>query len=146
QAGGKAANLGELTRAGLPVPPGFVITTQAYREFVRRLDVGDLIIERAAGATEVERATTAAEQIQHFFRGDLAHDLHAAIAGAYAGSSSNRRRHATAAAPASTPPVSRFSNAPRRTTRNIRYGSSSSIAPGRYRPPPRVRGLPHPPL
>jgi pyruvate,water dikinase len=29
-AGGKGANLGELTAAGLPVPPGFVITGQAY--------------------------------------------------------------------------------------------------------------------
>jgi pyruvate,water dikinase len=30
--GGKAANLGELTRAGLPVPPGFCLTTEAYRQ------------------------------------------------------------------------------------------------------------------
>jgi rifampicin phosphotransferase len=29
-AGGKAANLGELTRAGLPVPTGFCVTTAAY--------------------------------------------------------------------------------------------------------------------
>src|SRR5436190_24213785 len=29
-AGGKGANLGELTGAGLPVPPGFCITTVAY--------------------------------------------------------------------------------------------------------------------
>jgi pyruvate,water dikinase len=29
-AGGKAANLGELTRAGLPVPDGFCVTTAAY--------------------------------------------------------------------------------------------------------------------
>jgi len=29
--GGKAANLGELLRAGLPVPPGFCLTTRAYR-------------------------------------------------------------------------------------------------------------------
>ena len=28
--GGKAANLGELTRAGFPVPPGFCVTTVAY--------------------------------------------------------------------------------------------------------------------
>ena len=28
--GGKGANLGELTRAGLPVPPGFVVTAEAY--------------------------------------------------------------------------------------------------------------------
>jgi phosphohistidine swiveling domain-containing protein len=30
--GGKAANLGELIRAGLPVPPGFCVTTEAYRQ------------------------------------------------------------------------------------------------------------------
>ena len=34
QAGGKGANLGELTRAGLPVPPGFVVVTEAYRAYV----------------------------------------------------------------------------------------------------------------
>ncbi|MGB8328847.1 MAG: phosphoenolpyruvate synthase [Polyangiales bacterium] len=34
-AGGKGANLGELTAAGLPVPPGFVVTGQAY---LRALD------------------------------------------------------------------------------------------------------------
>lgn len=32
--GGKAANLGELVRAGFDVPPGFVITTGAYLDFV----------------------------------------------------------------------------------------------------------------
>jgi phosphoenolpyruvate synthase/pyruvate phosphate dikinase len=32
--GGKGANLGELSRAGLPVPPGFVVTTEAYDAFV----------------------------------------------------------------------------------------------------------------
>ena len=29
-AGGKGANLGEMTAAGLPVAPGFVVTGQAY--------------------------------------------------------------------------------------------------------------------
>src|SRR5690242_6392646 len=32
-AGGKGANLGELTRAGLPVPPGFVVGAPAYAAF-----------------------------------------------------------------------------------------------------------------
>src|SRR5918999_1249995 len=32
--GGKGANLGELSRAGLPVPPGYVVTTRAYDTFV----------------------------------------------------------------------------------------------------------------
>jgi pyruvate,water dikinase len=30
--GGKAANLGELTRAQLPVPPGLCLTTEAYEQ------------------------------------------------------------------------------------------------------------------
>lgn len=33
--GGKGANLGEMTRAGLPVPPGFCVSADAYREFTR---------------------------------------------------------------------------------------------------------------
>src|SRR5215213_6365694 len=33
--GGKGANLGELSHAGLPVPSGFVITTAAYDTFVK---------------------------------------------------------------------------------------------------------------
>jgi len=32
-AGGKGAALGELIRAGLPVPPGFVVTTDAFDRF-----------------------------------------------------------------------------------------------------------------
>jgi pyruvate,water dikinase len=32
--GGKGANLGELTGAGIPVPPGFVVTVDAYDHFL----------------------------------------------------------------------------------------------------------------
>lgn len=34
-AGGKGANLGEMTKAGLPVPTGFCISTFAYRTFIK---------------------------------------------------------------------------------------------------------------
>jgi len=36
-AGGKGANLSLMSGAGLAVPPGFVVATPAYREFVARL-------------------------------------------------------------------------------------------------------------
>lgn len=36
--GGKGASLGELQRAGIPVPAGFVITTQAFRQAALRWD------------------------------------------------------------------------------------------------------------
>ena len=33
--GGKGAGLAEMTNAGLPVPPGFTIQTEACREYMR---------------------------------------------------------------------------------------------------------------
>jgi pyruvate,water dikinase len=42
-AGGKGANLGELTEAGLPVPPGFVVGAPAYAEFVDESGLRDRI-------------------------------------------------------------------------------------------------------
>ena len=33
-AGGKGANLGEMIKAGFPVPPGFIINTSAYNDFI----------------------------------------------------------------------------------------------------------------
>ncbi|MFG1709939.1 PEP/pyruvate-binding domain-containing protein [Nonomuraea sp. M3C6] len=48
EVGGKAANLGELTRAGLPVPPGWVLTTEAYRQVAEGLETsGEGLAERA---------------------------------------------------------------------------------------------------
>ena len=34
QAGGKGANLGQLTQKGIEVPPGFCVTAEAYRDFI----------------------------------------------------------------------------------------------------------------
>ena len=36
--GGKGGSLGELTRAGIAVPPGFVVCTDAFESFIRALD------------------------------------------------------------------------------------------------------------
>lgn len=33
-AGGKGTNLGEMTQTGIPVPPGCVLSSQAYRHFI----------------------------------------------------------------------------------------------------------------
>ena len=56
-AGGKGANLGELTRAGLPVPPGFVIGAPAYVAFCEAQGLRDRI---AAGLQELDVDDTAA--------------------------------------------------------------------------------------
>ncbi len=40
-AGGKGANLGEMYNAKLPIPPGFVVTAQAYKLFLDKTNLGD---------------------------------------------------------------------------------------------------------
>ncbi|MFC5790714.1 phosphoenolpyruvate synthase [Agromyces tardus] len=50
--GGKGANLGEMTSAGLPIPPGFVVTASAYLEAIDRAGIRGRLLEefRAAAA------------------------------------------------------------------------------------------------
>jgi len=45
--GGKGASLAQMTQLGLPVPPGFIITTQACREFYvcRREEIDAIVKE-----------------------------------------------------------------------------------------------------
>lgn len=57
EAGGKGANLGELIRAGLPVPSGFVVTTDAYRTLLRTSGLYELISERLAQLASIEIST-----------------------------------------------------------------------------------------
>lgn len=47
--GGKGANLGELTQADIPVPPGFVVTTSAYRAFLQETGLDRRIAELIEG-------------------------------------------------------------------------------------------------
>ncbi|EWS82775.1 PEP/pyruvate-binding domain-containing protein [Brachybacterium phenoliresistens] len=56
RAGGKAANLGELLRAGLPVPPGAVITTDAYVAAAHRAGLDALLADPAAPPSALRRA------------------------------------------------------------------------------------------
>ncbi|MBI3965607.1 MAG: phosphoenolpyruvate synthase [Chloroflexi bacterium] len=52
EAGGKAANLGELTRAGFPVPPGFCVTTAAYDLVAAAADLDSILDELAVTPAE----------------------------------------------------------------------------------------------
>ncbi|WP_328433439.1 pyruvate, phosphate dikinase [Streptomyces sp. NBC_00425] len=55
--GGKGANLAEMTRLGLPVPPGFTVTTEACRVFLATgAEPDGLALEIAERLTALERA------------------------------------------------------------------------------------------
>jgi pyruvate,water dikinase len=68
-AGGKGASLARMAAAGLPVPPGFHITTQAYRRFVSERGLEDAILSAAAQTSAADSATLerASQQIQSLF-------------------------------------------------------------------------------
>ena len=65
--GGKAASLGELTAAGLPVPSGFVVTAGTYREFIENAGID----EELFSAVDVDHEDTDALREAH----ERAHDL-----------------------------------------------------------------------
>ena len=60
RAGGKGANLGEMTAAGINVPKGFVITAEAYREFLKENKIDEFISRALAEAQTDERALLSA--------------------------------------------------------------------------------------
>jgi len=43
--GGKNANLGEMTKAGIPVPPGFAITAYAYQKYLKETGIAEKIYQ-----------------------------------------------------------------------------------------------------
>ncbi|MCK8610605.1 phosphoenolpyruvate synthase [Agromyces sp. C10] len=86
--GGKGANLGEMTSAGLPIPPGFVVTASAYLEAVERAGVRERLLERfraaAAEADDPEALARAAAELRETVRAvQVPDDVREAILGEY---------------------------------------------------------------
>src|SRR5208337_2281781 len=85
--GGKGASLAHMAVAGLPVPPGFLITTHAYRRFVSANDLAEAILSAAAQARADDPATLdrASAQIQSLVaQSALPDDIAALIRQSYA--------------------------------------------------------------
>ena len=85
-AGGKGANLGELTTAGFPVPAGFVLTTGAYDAFVQTHGLQQQIVGLAhtVSVADPQSSAAASEKIRALFtRGVIADDVASEIAAAY---------------------------------------------------------------
>ncbi|MFC7006645.1 phosphoenolpyruvate synthase [Halalkalicoccus salilacus] len=60
--GGKGASLGELTSAGLPVPPAFIVTAGTYREFIENAGIADEIHEAVDVDVEDSKALARAQE------------------------------------------------------------------------------------
>jgi pyruvate,water dikinase len=86
-AGGKGLNLARLARAGFPVPPGFIITTGAYRAFVGANNLGDAILATIDPlvADDASALELASRKIRAAFSaGKVPADIAASIRQAYA--------------------------------------------------------------
>jgi rifampicin phosphotransferase len=83
--GGKARGLHGLLELGMPVPPGFAITTAAYRDFIRANDLQPVLDEllEGAGTPESDRRISAAIE-RRFMGAGFAKNLAAQIRDAYA--------------------------------------------------------------
>ena len=64
--GGKGANLGELTHAGFPVPPGFCLTTKAFQEFIDSCPEAEELYAQLATVTadDVEHARKVGQHVR----------------------------------------------------------------------------------
>ena len=85
--GGKGANLGELTGAGLPVPPGFVITAQAYLAAMESGGVRRALLDEvdATDADSPDALDATARRVQELVRSaGVPDDLREAVTAAYA--------------------------------------------------------------
>ncbi|HEY8476556.1 MAG TPA: PEP/pyruvate-binding domain-containing protein, partial [Chloroflexota bacterium] len=92
-AGGKGANLGEMTRAGLPVPPGYVVAVDAYRRFLQASGIADEVAARLArlDVDDPAQLRDVSEALQALVRrAPVPDEVRQAIVGAY-GELSRRR-------------------------------------------------------
>ncbi len=86
QVGGKGANLGELTSAGLPVPPGFVITSGVFLDAIDRSGARTKLRQVIENANPDDSSSlrTSAHQAQDLLRSTpVPDDLAQAIRDAY---------------------------------------------------------------
>ncbi|GAB2507668.1 PEP/pyruvate-binding domain-containing protein [Nocardiopsis aegyptia] len=83
EVGGKGANLGELLRAGLPVPPGFVVTTDAYAAAARAVGLDAKLAAGFGGGAAPAASVPAAELRADLEGAPVPDDLRAAITAAY---------------------------------------------------------------
>src|SRR5918911_3267885 len=87
-AGGKGANLGELIQTGLPVPPGFIVTADAYRASMEQGGVREALNAALDAALEVagrpDELATACDGLQWLVRkAGVPQDVQDAVLGAY---------------------------------------------------------------
>ena len=87
--GGKNANLGEMTSAGIPVPPGFAITAYSYKKFIEGTGIAqkiyEIIKETVTNPNDPKQYEIASKKIRELIEATpMPKDIENAIRSAYA--------------------------------------------------------------
>lgn len=66
--GKKCGNLGEMAKIGLPIPPGFALSVEAYKDFMiqtnARREIEDYLSQRSGGIENIEQFNQASREIR----------------------------------------------------------------------------------
>jgi pyruvate,water dikinase len=86
--GSKNANLGEMLRKGMPVPPGFAVTTEAFKEFMGQVGITTEIEQYLARFPDGPQTPTEFKETSEFIQGvilkrELPREVQEAIVSAY---------------------------------------------------------------
>jgi len=86
--GGKNANLGEMTNAGIPVPPGFAITAFSYKKFIEETGIAsriyEIIKETVTNLNDPKQFEIASKKIRELIESTpMPRDVETAIRAAY---------------------------------------------------------------
>lgn len=111
EVGGKGANLGEMTQAGFPVPPGFCVTTWAFRTFVQTSTEIDELIDLLDGVRydDLEHIGKLGQQIRDNLTSiPMPEDIQAAISHAWESTGQERAYAVRSSATAEDLPTASF--------------------------------------
>jgi len=86
--GGKNASLGEMTNAGIPVPPGFAVTAYAYKKFIEETGIAakiyEVIKETVTDINDSKQLEIASKRIRELIESTpMPRDIENAVRAAY---------------------------------------------------------------
>ncbi|GFP74099.1 phosphoenolpyruvate synthase [Clostridium fungisolvens] len=109
--GGKGANLGEMTKAGFPVPQGFCVTTYAYKTFTSKSEEMKRFFRELdkLNPDDLDQISNLGKSIrQHLNSIEMPEDIKSSILNAWRGNGSNKAYAVRSSATAEDLPTASF--------------------------------------
>jgi len=95
-AGGKGASLGEMYNSKLPIPPGFVVTAQAFKKYIEKTRLKNKIMEKLSKVDieDTQKLQTISQEVQDLIlQTEILHEIQKDIIEAYDNLNVNSELH-----------------------------------------------------